>query len=267
MKKRILVVAAVFATSMAFGQDLTSKKGETMLPEEGDYAIGFDADPFLNYVGNFLNSGATAPSADWATTDLSIMGKMFKDAQTAYRGRIRLGFGNTSTTMNIDSATVSPTPSYYQDVMKTSYNAITLGGGLEMRRGNTRVQGLYGGEALISMSGSKTTNEYGVALSDNFPMVGRVLEDKAGSTVGFTLRGFAGVELFVFPKTSIAFEYGWGLMVSSTGEGERTEESWTIYPNETAASLHTETYITDKSSSFGIDTDNSGGRLTILFHF
>ncbi|MEJ6680882.1 MAG: hypothetical protein QNL21_02200, partial [Flavobacteriales bacterium] len=59
-----------------------SKKGESMLPEAGDYAIGFDAAPFLNYVGNFLNSGATSPTADFMTGyDAAITGKYFKDAQ------------------------------------------------------------------------------------------------------------------------------------------------------------------------------------------
>ena len=65
--------------SSAWGQDLTSKKGETMLPEEGDYAVGFDADPFLEYVGNFLNgtietSGRSGtinrPSATFLRTEL-----------------------------------------------------------------------------------------------------------------------------------------------------------------------------------------------------
>ena len=43
-------------------QDLPPKGGETMLPEEGDYGLGFDADPFLNYVENFLNDAAKAPN-------------------------------------------------------------------------------------------------------------------------------------------------------------------------------------------------------------
>ena len=83
MKKSIIILALVFFCIgySAQAQDLTSKKGETMLPEEGDYAIGFDADPFLDYVGNFLNSGATSPDADFVPgTNLAIVGKMFKDA-------------------------------------------------------------------------------------------------------------------------------------------------------------------------------------------
>ena len=269
MKKTILLIAAVMTCGLTFAQDLTSKKGETILPEEGDYSLGFDASPFLNYVGNFLNSGATSPTADFTNTNLAITGKMFKDANTAYRGKVRLGFGSANAvTLTDTNSTGFGNPVYIEDKVTTSYRAITLGGGLEKRRGNTRIQGLYGGEALITLGGGKTTYEYGVPLSDNNPLVGRVLEDKAGSTFGLTLRGFAGVEVFVFPKVSVGFEYGWGLGFTSTGRGEMQTESWALASSGASApSLVTTTSETGNSSSFGIDTDNTGGALTINFHF
>jgi hypothetical protein len=269
MKKTILLIAAVMTCGLTFAQDLTSKKGETMLPEEGDYSLGFDAAPFLNYVGNFLNSGATSPTADWTNNNLAITGKMFKDANTAYRGSLRLGFGSaTAVTLTDTNSSGFGAPVYLEDEMKSSYNAITLGGGLEKRRGNTRIQGIYGGEALINLGGGKTTYTWAEALSDQNPLVGRTTESKAGSTFGLTIRGFAGVEVFVFPKVSVGFEYGWGLGFSSTGTGETTTESWTLPDaNATAPSLVTTTTQTDRSSSFGIDTVNSGGALKINFHF
>ena len=261
MKKRILLIAAVFASTMAIGQDLTSKKGETMLPEEGDYALGFDAAPFLNYVGNFLgNVGNTAPTANWATNDLSIMGKMYKDAQTAYRGRVRLGFGSTSATTLTDTAS-GFTPAYIEDETKNSYNAITLGGGIEKRRGNTRIQGFYGGEATIMIGGAKTTNEYGLAVSDSNPG-DRITESKT-STFGLGINGLAGVEIFVFPKVSLGFEYRWGLNFASTGEGEESHEVYDF----ANSSVATYTAKTGKSSSFGVDTGNNGGAIVAIFHF
>ena len=62
MKKRVLLVASIFAATFTFAQDgaeLTSKKGETILPEAGDYAIGFNAAPFLNYAGNLFSSAGS----------------------------------------------------------------------------------------------------------------------------------------------------------------------------------------------------------------
>jgi hypothetical protein len=270
MKKTILLIAGVMTCSLTFAQDLTSKKGETMLPEEGDFSLGFDAAPFLNYVGNFLNAGAVAPSADWTNTDLAITGKMFADANTAYRAKVRIGFGSQTNITLTDTNTSSfGAPVYIEDDTTTSYNAITIGCGIEKRRGNTRVQGIYGGEAMLNLGGGKTTFGYGQALGDNYDLLApRPTEDKLGSTLGVTIRGFAGIEVFVFPKVSIGFEYGWGLGFTSTGTGERTTESWDLVEaNAPSQSLITSTTQTKRSSEFGFDTDNSGGALTINFHF
>ena len=106
MKKQcLLLICAISFAFLGNSQDLTSKKGESMLPEAGDYALGFNAAPFLNYVGNLMNSGAnTSPTADFMTGyDAAITGKYFKDAQNAYRGSVRIGLGsNTETETNGD---------------------------------------------------------------------------------------------------------------------------------------------------------------------
>ena len=58
MKKTVLVIALALGISGAFAQDLTSKKGEPMLPEANDWAISLNADPIFTFVGNAF-SGAT----------------------------------------------------------------------------------------------------------------------------------------------------------------------------------------------------------------
>ena len=82
MKKSIALVALAFGVSNAFAQDLTSKKGEPFLPEAGDYMIGIDATPFLNYVGNFFGKTAAnaAPTFNFMNGNKMILGKYFKDA-------------------------------------------------------------------------------------------------------------------------------------------------------------------------------------------
>lgn len=254
MKKQcLLLICAISFAFLGNSQDLMSKKGESMLPEAGDYALGFDAAPFLNYVGNFLNSGATSPTADFMTGyDASITGKYFTDAQNAYRGSVRIGLGsNTTTEANGDE-------------MKQSYNAVSLGAGMEKRRGTTRVQGFYGAQAGISLGGGSTTTDYAEALSatnPGDPMMPRVTEANGGSSFGIGVGAFAGVEIFIFPKTSIGFEYGWGLGFNSTGAGEATTEIWD------GTSVVSTTTETGSSSSFGIDTNNGGGALNLIFHF
>ena len=58
MKKSVLALALAFGVTTAFAQDLTSKKGEPILPEAGDWGISTDATPFLNYAGNFFGKSA-----------------------------------------------------------------------------------------------------------------------------------------------------------------------------------------------------------------
>ena len=289
MKKTILTLAVVFGISGTFAQTTTttttttpapegspimSKKGELYLPEAGDWGIVVSANPFLEYIGDFFStSGGSGPMNMWAN-DMVITGKMFKDAKTAYRAKIRLGFGSTTNETIVAHSTTANT--FVTNETKYSYSNITLGAGMEWRRGKTRLQGFYGGEALLnfgrgngstSSSAGKTEMTYGEALSATNQNGGasRTLEVKNGSTMGVTVRGFIGAEYFIFPKLSLGLEYGWGLGFSKTGEGETITERWDAAAT-TPAVVKTTTN-TGGSSSFGIDTDNSGGMITLGFHF
>lgn len=287
MKRKVLFVASLFLATATFAQDgLTSKKGEAYLPEAGDWSIGIDANPILNYAGN-LFSGSTATNtigagATWHAPNMAIYGKMFKDETTAYRGMLRIGFGSNTVTNTFDTSTVFGTVSELTDEMKTSYNSIVLGGGIEKRRGNTRIQGVYGGMIMIGFGGSSTTYDYGHDFSDNGPATWttnfisgtttsgngpRTTESKNGSTFMLGLQGFIGVEWFFAPKVSLGAEYTWGLSMSSTGEGEATNEQWGTLPSATANTLITTTTKTGKTSSFGLDTGISGANISLNFHF
>ena len=63
MKKTALALALAFGISGAFAQDLTSKKGEPYLPEAGDWSIGIDANPLLNYMGNLFSGNTSINNA------------------------------------------------------------------------------------------------------------------------------------------------------------------------------------------------------------
>lgn len=296
MKKKVLLIASVFAASTLFAQDLTSRKGETYLPEANDWAISFDAAPFLTYAGGILGGNASSPSASYVGNGLPwhIRGKMFKDEKTAYRAGIRLAFGSDSYTnmVNDDAVTTAPTfptaPSMVEDGLKMGGNNIVLTGGLEMRRGNTRLQGYYGGELMIGFGGTKNAYTYGNAFSTTnttpsttdwsaltgetnmgaiYPGYGAVnarLTESKTSSMMVGLRGFIGAEYFIMPKISIGAEYGWGLGLSSNG----TSMSFEGHDGTAAGSVTEET----KTSSFGFDTDinnsfGGSGSLNIIFHF
>lgn len=289
--KKIITTLALALSFTAFAQDgLTSKKGEPILPEAGDWAIGIDATPFLNYAGNFFgkNNANTAPTWNFQSWNSMILGKYFVEEKKAYRAGIRLGFGNnTVREMVADRSkapatlTVFPTADpMVENTWKRSQRNIGLTGGLEIRKGKTRLQGYYGGEIGLYLAGGKDKFTYGNALNpNNTPAVvvtnddafvganninaappiqgvigsARATEIKWGSTFGFGLRGFIGAEYFILPKMAIGGEFGWGLMFSSTGKSKTT---WESIGNSSSPTVGTTTIEGSKSGSFGIDTDN-----------
>ncbi|NNC82424.1 MAG: hypothetical protein HKN79_02525 [Flavobacteriales bacterium] len=227
MKRNTLLLAAIFAVSVVGAQDLTSKKGEPFLPEGGEYALGADATPLLNYVGNFIGGNGlnTAPvftphptASGAGPVGFAIYGKKFIDPQNAYRATVRVGFNNFTQRMFVVDLDGDP-GDVVEDKTKTSAMGVTIGAGKEMRRGNTRLQGVYGAAAQFSFASMKTSYEYGNSLDD---MGTQLTEEKMGSTVTFGVGVFGGVEYFFAPKMSVAGEYGWGLAISSTGDGETT---------------------------------------------
>ena len=175
MKKSTLFLALAIGTTTAFAQDLTSKKGEPYLPEAGDWAISFDATPFLNYAGN-LFSGSTAqnvaPTANWTNANqMTIVGKYFKDEKTAYRAIVRLGFDSNKQVGEITDATSVGTINFpalrpqKEDDVKLRHHYVGVGVGLEKRRGKTRLQGYYGADAMIWTTGQSAKYDYGNTLA------------------------------------------------------------------------------------------------------
>lgn len=295
MKKSIALVALAFGVTSAFAQDLTSKKGEPILPEAGDWGLAIDATPFLNYAGNMFGKTAnnTAPTWNFFTTAQTISGRYFKDASTVYRGSLRIGFGgNTVREMEADRTTPSNTVITFptanpmkENTWKRSSTTIGLAAGIEMRKGKTRLQGYYGGEAGLYLNMGKEKFTYGNALvasttgsaqvnvsaADAFtgasnvnaaaPIQGitgsaRATEIKNGTTISFGVRGFIGAEYFVLPKMSIGGEFGWGLGLSSTG---KTTTTWESIGQSNAAGSNLTTGTTtiegSKQGGFSLDTD------------
>lgn len=296
MKKTLAIIALAFGAANGFAQDLTSKKGEPILPEAGDWGLGVDANPFLNYMGNFFGKTASnsAPSILFPNGVQVITGKYFVDPQTAYRAGLRIGLNNQTNRFQTGDRSAPSATNYPQPIptkentWKHSMTAVGLSVGLEKRRGKTRLQGYYGGEVGIYLSSSKDKFTYGnklaptgspvVAVSQtgdsipNFDNVdpnpgiqninsadgARMLERKNGTTFSFGLRGFIGVEYFILPKVSLGGEFGWGLGLTSVGKSSTTWESTGKDANGNDQSQTTVIEGT-KNSSLSLDTDNKTG--------
>lgn len=297
MKKSIALVALAFGVTGAFAQDLTSKKGEPFLPEAGDYAVSIDATSFLNYAGNFFGkTGANnAPTWNFLNGNSTITGKYFKDANTAYRLGLRLGFGSATTKRNVAALPTSTVVAYptadavVENKRSVSNTNIGLSVGLEKRRGKTRLQGIYGADAGLYFGSTKSKYTYGNALAgnsgtavnvvaaDDFNGVlgssnttnasvsngqsgaARATVVKSGATVSFGVRAFVGAEYFIAPKISIGGEFGWGLGLSLTGKSKTTWESVGTTNGASNTSVGTTEVEGGKSSTFGFDTDGKNG--------
>src|SRR5258708_34424087 len=98
MKKIFLTVALLTAIISVKAQDnMMSKKGTPILPEAGDWSIGIDASPFIDWAFDKTkimapnNQQISADDAVFSQKDMTLVGLYMKDANTAYRGRVRIG--------------------------------------------------------------------------------------------------------------------------------------------------------------------------------
>lgn len=307
------MAAVLFGTTSMFAQgnnsgdtELKSKKGEHYLPEEGDYAIGMDAVPFLNYIGNFFGkTGPNDASNIWLpnNTNLALSAKYFYKEDMAFRVGLRLGFGSTTTTNRVadlyDNSTTNPWPALPSEVenkMKSGYTAVGLNLGVEYRRGSTRLQGFYGAEIGFMIQSNSEKFTYGNAIdathpvnsADNFGGAGNVyagndgignpiqirdLTRKSGIDFGLGLRAFAGAEYFVLPKLSLGGEIGWGLGLNISGKTKLTAEAVGTLDGSTSASVQTIEREGVSSTDVGVESSlfnpifGPVGRLNIIFHF
>jgi hypothetical protein len=283
MKKSFFTVALLLGTTATFAQE------KNYLPEKGDWAIGIDANPLLNYFGNFIGGNGlnTAPTWNFPSVNGTITGKYFVSEKMAYRGALRIGFGSEkgSNMIGKDGA-AAPTypalPVMVEDSYKRGGSSIGLSGGLEMRKGSGRLVGFYGGELGLTFSSTKESYTYGNTMTasgagttnfgsnlreDTYGNEARITEKKSGMTTVIGLRGFIGAEYFVLPKLSIGGEFGWGLGLVSNGASSTSMES------TDGTSIGSQTIEGTKSSTFAFDTDNkntvvgASGAIRLTLHF
>ncbi len=274
--KLFVILILVISTFSVEAQSFTNKKGDVVTPETGDWALGFDAAPVFNYFGNLLNGNTSnSINPNWAGTNNSIYGKYFDSEDLAYRGSFRLMTFSQTSIILTDTHTVGVTPVYITDFIKSSGAAIVIGAGFEKHKSKGRLHGLYGAEFLLTYGGTTPNMRYIYDIEmnkenfDNFlvPSV-RTLSTKAGATTGFGIRGFIGIEYYVFPKISIGAEYGWGFVYEKTSNGKTTKEKWGLANiGDLEPSRYEVTTETGGNNYFGIDTDINAGAIKLMFHF
>jgi hypothetical protein len=276
MRKLLLTASLAFAVAFANAQTMTSKNGTPILPETNDWSIGFDATPVLNYFGNMFNNTANnSVNMNYPSNNaMTIVGKMVKDENTAYRAKVAINFGSHTDTRGTSSFNSFDSLFTASEIETSSMN-ITLGAGIQKWRGKGRLKGYYGAEAMIGFgSATDTTYTYLKSLNTTSGIGStQVSETAGGSIFGFGVNGFIGVEYFFAPKMSLSAEYTWGIAISSVGESEVSYQEVEA-PTGTPV-VSSKTAKGDSSSDFNVGVGNtvtpniinSGGSGSIVLSF
>lgn len=281
MKKISLIVCALFFVSGIFAQevDMMSKRGEKILPEQGEMALGIDAMPILGFFGDMFNgynlgNNATFGFMSGLYANNVIYVKYYLEDQVAIRGALRLGFTNFIDKELVTANQAVPDPLVQvTDVNIVNSTRIGLGADYLKYRGKGRVQGYFGGGAFINYSAWSDIYNYGNQMTTEFQSPTywdfssdiqtsgsqRILKQYSNLDLGLTVRGLIGVEYYFAPKISIGGEMGLGFIVSRDG-GYQTIERWTGTEREVVTTkLASDSFI-------GIDNFTSGS-MFLMFHF
>ena len=316
MKIKILLASACMILASTTYVD-AKKPEKDYLPEAGDVTIGVNAIPFLNYLGNMFgkiqdndinpveiggvpafNKGVI-PGLDNPT--MSIFGKYFLTDKTAIRLNVGIGI-NSQTQSNYvqDDAAVAENPlsvDLVEDTYKYRNSGMSVAVGYEWRRGSKRLQGFWGGQAILAYSNSKHFFGYGNAITElnqnptstnawanadilidendvileQFPNINnnvggnsRLLMQSDGSSWTYGVGGFVGVEYYIAPKISIGCEMSLNLLWTSGGKKYQKSERF----NPDFNRVEENTRWTGKSDSgFRFGTENIGTSLFVAFSF
>lgn len=285
--KKIIITASlcVGMLSAALAQNAeptVNKRGIPLLPQQGDIALGINANPFLKYLGGFMGGNSNADDvAHLQGFNQTIYAKYFLTDRSAVRAKI--DFTSTQNKQKVTVANdyimaIDPTNAAATvfDTEVTNRNSAFIELGYELRRGKGRVQGFYGADVMLELGKEKIRYDYGnpITESNQTPTIGmgnvdpgdpgyRKLTANDGLYFGAGVGGFVGVEYFFAPQISLGGELGLTLSYYNKGQntykseeflnGSIVEHEWRARNNNTdfQAGLRTRT----------------AGNIFVMFHF
>ena len=290
MRKFSILLVALMLTVSMFAQEndkngevnMMSKRGEYILPEAGDFALGINALPMVEYFGNMFNghAGNTTSFGTFThrlvSTTPVLFGKYYLSDKTAIRAGLLIGVYNSTDRENVMMNQQIPDPKItVTDIMKATETDLGLGADYLMYRGKGRVQGFYGGGVSFNYTKLKANYTYGNLITTEFSAPywydfaagsttsggERTLSISGARSFGVILSGVVGVEYFIAPKISIGGEFRLGLYTGYDFNGYRTVERWNGTEREV------ETLPKDANDGNIAFKNASTGSLFMMFHF
>lgn len=311
MKIKILLASACMMLASTTYVD-AKKPEKNYLPEAGDVTIGVNAVPFLNYLGNVFGKSdknkinpekiggvPAVPGLDNPT--MSIFGKYFLTDQTALRLNVGIGINSLTQSQYVTDDAAAVNDPLSQDVVEDTYkyrnSGMSVAVGYEWRRGSKRLQGYWGGQAILAYSNSKHFFGYGNAITEvnQIPSVAaigdwdlpsmvpdeiqsvptlssiadvgnnsRLLMQSDGRSWTYGLGGFVGVEYYIAPKISIGCEMSLNLLWTTGGKKYQKSERFNPDFNKVEENIR---WTGKSDSGFRFGTENIGTSLFVAFSF
>jgi hypothetical protein len=272
-------------TAMLQAQDteqatvIKSSSNTDILPAAGDIALGADALPYLNYLGNMFNSTS---NNTLALGKQNLYFRYYLSESTA----IRLILGVNSTT-NINNYYVQDDAAIFADPLsqaklidkeKIYTNGINVNVGFMKTRGYARLRGFYGVQVGYGFNRTSYDYQYGnnFTIANSNPstantsqfvggrLAKRLLEKDNGLVQNINAGLFMGVEYYFLPKICIGgevafnFLYQWGSQ--SNSKYEQVIGSQIVQTDEVAAPGN-------KTIFLGTWRPATYGGLYLMFHF
>ena len=286
MKRLLTIVLLSAVAAFSVSAQETEKQ---YLPEAGDWSIGFNAKPVLNFVGNLFNNSSynnvgviSGESTLPGNIGTSIMTKYMITDNFAFRANVGFSIANNnSAEYVIDDKAYYFNPLSeekvvdYRNSRSTRVSALF---GVEYRIGKKRVQGVFGGGLLVGVTNTRNQYSYGNAMTEINP--NPTTSDFYGSTSNpsnrvieeYTSRpcyhaglvGTAGVEWFFAPKVSLGAEVSVHAAYKYNQQSYKVSEQYSTVKN----AIEQRTDLSQPAfGAFSFGTENLGGALNISFYF
>jgi hypothetical protein len=233
--KKTRIAFTLLMLSMLSTQAQTAS--EEYLPKAGNFALGVDATPIFNYIGNLFNGTNTAPGNS-NTLDLSssaIYGKYYLSDRLAVRGTLAItGIHHKDEAYVRDDAAFYADPLSNKEVVDTRTslnNDYFTSIALQKFIGEVRLRGFVGAQILYGYQSITDKNSYANPMTDLNPTPTiapalssytaaneRPLENRTtnASRIGAGL--IAGFEYFIFPRLCIGGEVSLNAIYSHNGQ-------------------------------------------------
>jgi hypothetical protein len=221
IKKIAILLLAFMMVQVAAAQNDSTKVEiprvhNSYLPEKGNFAIGADATPLLNFVGNMFNGNVdnqfdiSSPLiyAKYYLTDMTALRTVFgvnttSDNQLFYVQDDAAKFANPLSNAQVTDNKTDNSNNYYLSL------------GLQNFIGQKRLRGFYGAQLFVEYGKDKATYAYGNPMtslnptpSSNFGYVAgqRKLSEVTANDFMVGAGGIAGFEYYVAPRLCIGGE-------------------------------------------------------------